>query len=65
MFSPLLIHYRTLPLPEVKARVISKIDIVTWSVSLGFIRGIPPMPAFLLKVEILLVLLISAENYAA
>jgi len=65
IFSPLLIHYRALPLPEVKARAVSKIDLVAWRLSLGFIRGIPPIPAFLLKVEILLVLLISSESYAA
>jgi len=28
IFSPLLIHYRALPLPEEKARTVSKIDLV-------------------------------------
>ena len=49
--------------PEFKIFSSNFIFMVQWTIVVGFLRGIPPMPAFFLKLEIFLTLLVNTEFF--
>jgi len=62
MLLPLLHLSRSL-VPEFKIFSSNFIFMVQWTMVVGFLRGMPPMPAFLLKLEIFLTLLVNIEFF--
>ena len=62
MLLPLLNLSRRLS-PEFKMFSSDFIFMIQWTIVVGFLRGIPPMPAFFLKLEIFLTLLVNIEFF--
>jgi len=63
--SPLLLYSCLQSFPERKAALPSIAETWVWTIAIGFLRGIPPLPAFLLKLEIILVLATNSEPWPA